>query len=168
MNRKQAIKQRILSELEKQDVLSDPRNNMMSFTSGIRLAKKIVSEIEVDQQPISLTDLLGWEEEVEYKVNNNIMKISNNGLEIYDDEEEWFDLFDGYWTNDNIIKLRNAKKAEPKRYYAKIKGTNIYINHIDYIWGSFTTLENRAINMPKTEWNELGINDTNADFEEVD
>lgn len=116
MNRQEAIKQRILSELEKEDVMSDPRNNTMNFTSGIRLAKKIVSEVEVDQQPITLAEFLGWEEEVEYDVGpfyGGINRVKDGRLEQ--------SIGDGEWVNARlsltpvrINKLRQAKKVEKK------------------------------------------------------
>lgn len=220
----------------------------------------LFDEVEKLRQPPTLADFLGWEEGVEYKVINNFMKITNDGLEVYDDEEEWFDLWDGYWTNNNIIELRNAQKAEPKlkayhvkdeysydclmeeleeqgymwvsgdkptecyhanfsyfiftendktitkdtflrcledfnkeygdeyelieyhkeepKFYARYKGSiNLYqdYNYYNYLaWKGVCVISDKGevfdsiIQMTKTEWNKLGINDTNADFEEVE
>ncbi|MFL8888669.1 hypothetical protein [Helcococcus kunzii] len=250
MNRQEAIKQRILSELEKEDVMSDPRNNTMNFTSGIRLAKKIVSEVEVDQQPVSLADFLGWEEEVEYGAG-----IYEGGIHRVKDGRLEQSIGDGRWVNARlsltpvkIKKLRNAQKVKTKKayhvkdeyslhelikelkeqgalvdinlrddfrkgyiylfvddenhinsythsrfledydiieyhkeepkFYARYKGSiNLYqdYNYYNYLaWKGVCVISDKGevfdsiIQMTKPEWNELGINDTNADFEEVE
>ena len=62
-------------------------------------------------------------------------------------------------------------------YYAKIKGWEIlggdfkwvYLeNSKELIIGDVTFPDDETEVMTKEEWNELGINDTNADFEEVE
>ncbi|QUY64278.1 hypothetical protein GUI37_01585 [Helcococcus kunzii] len=103
------------------------------------------------------TELDAWrdyeEEIIIYCTNEKKLRFSD--LAYYKDKEK-----DNY----DLVKYH---KEEPL-HYAKIKGTEIYMNDIDYTWGGFTTIEGRAIQMAKTDWNKLGINDTNADFEEVD
>lgn len=68
-------------------------------------------------------------------------------------------------------------KEEP-RYYARYKGSiNLYqdYNYYNYLaWKGVCVISDKGevfdsiIQMTKTEWNKLGINDTNADFEEVE
>lgn len=71
--------------------------------------------------------------------------------------------------------LIEYKKEEPK-FYAKIKGWELIKNddgdcywHKDKnpIHGVYPWDRHEASIYTKTEWNKLGINDTNADFEEV-
>lgn len=170
MTRDELIKQRILSELEKEDIMSDPRNNTMNFTSGIRLAKKIVSKVEVDQPP-TLADLLGWEERQEYEYRTGVILMVDNG-KIYFKSDEcssgWCNYtFYGY----EIEDLRQAKKVEPK-YYAKIKGWEVFND--GYYWNYDEEKKYFFINSKyetertKSQWAELGINEDNADFERVE
>lgn len=70
--------------------------------------------IDYLEEPITLSDFLGWQEGVEYKLDGDILKITDNALEIYDKNEEYFDFCDYYWTNNIIKELRQAKKVEKK------------------------------------------------------
>ena len=73
-------------------------------------------------------------------------------------------------------------EVEEQLYYAKIKGWELTTNE-NVFWNYCSTIFNPIFSrlrvnnkedkdlvktkMTKEEWNELGINDTNADFEEV-
>lgn len=78
----------------------------------------------------------------------------------------------------DTYELIEYHKEEPK-YYAKIKGTELLQKQTDLRFFYFTPIQNGIVLYDKSykkeqqirtkeEWNELGINDTNADFEEVD
>ena len=71
----------------------------------------------------------------------------------------------------NAEKLRNATKYEPLQY-AKIKGWELIPSGYCYFGlDDNHDLEIKdacdAYEFTKKEWNELGINDKNADFEEA-
>lgn len=70
--------------------------------------------IERLKEPVTLAEFLGWEEGVEYDFGGDIMRITDDALELYDNVEEYFDFCDYYWTNKNINELRKAKKVETK------------------------------------------------------
>lgn len=67
---------------------------------------------------------------------------------------------------------------EELKFYARYKGSiNLYqdYNYYNYLaWKGVCVISDKGevfdsiIQMTKSEWSELGINDTNADFEEVD
>lgn len=76
-----------------------------------------------------------------------------------------------------IYDIIEYHKEEPK-FYARYKGSiNLYqdYNYYNYLaWKGVCVISDKGevfdsiIQMTKPEWNELGINDTNADFEEVE
>ena len=65
-------------------------------------------------------------------------------------------------------------------YYARMKGSNLVMDDIYTYWRKVLGVSKLGLGckqhedvlvktkMTKEEWNELGINDTNADFEEVE
>lgn len=65
-------------------------------------------------------------------------------------------------------------------YYARMKGSNLVMDDIYTYWRKALGVSKLGLGckqhgdvlvktkMTKEEWNELGINDTNADFEEVE
>lgn len=71
-------------------------------------------------------------------------------------------------------------KIEGPLYYALIKGHELVVDGGDKYWdfdtsngdvfpsNRFSTYGAYTIEMSKSEWNELGINDSNADFVKVD
>lgn len=145
------------------------------------LEDQIEQSTPVKEKPITLVDFLGWEEGVSYDVG-----IYDGGIHRVKDGRLEQSIGGGQWVNARlsltpveINKLRQAKKVESKCCYAKIKGwelvTNanrIYWNRSDYCNSVFVNdisePEGFTIKLTKSEWNKLGINDTNADFEEVE
>lgn len=74
---------------------------------------------------------------------------------------------------------RQAKNIEDKKYYAKIKGVNLLNAQTDLKFFYFTKVKDGLVLcsklhrekgqvFTKQEWNKLGINDKNADFEIVE
>lgn len=150
------------------------------------LEKRGYEDIHVRQalerlkEPITLAEFIGWEEGVSYDVG-----IYDGGIHRVKDGRLEQSIGGGQWVNARlsltpveINKLRQAKKVEPKCYYAKIKGwevvtdsNRIYWNRNDYCNSVFVNDISEpggfTIKLTKSEWNKLGINDTNADFEEV-
>ena len=71
-----------------------------------------------------------------------------------------------------MYEIIDYHKEEPK-YYAKINGWELLGNDICYFYQSsdkyiYLTSEKYAGRLTKEEWAELGINDSNADFEELE
>lgn len=142
--------------------------------------KGLIHEAEKLREPATLADVLGWEVRVLYEDLNGFtyrLKEPNELQEYHDEIETWSYLELG-WSNYTIDLLRNAKKVEDKKYYAKIKGWEKVSESESYYWTlaecrnnlfiSYKTEEpNYMTKFTKEEWAELGITDENADFEEV-
>lgn len=88
------------------------------------------------KQPITLTDFLGWEENVEYKLWDERYKIIDNRLYYFDDRyNEWtISIF-----NKEFIDFQQAKKIQPRKYYLKLKDKycNFYGISIDFDYLNF-------------------------------
>lgn len=70
------------------------------------------------KQPITLTDFLGWEEDVEYNCRGERYKMMDNKLYCFDDRyNEWTTSF----FYEEIIKFQQTKKIQPKKYYLRLK-----------------------------------------------
>ena len=132
----------------------------------------LMHEAEKWRYPITLADFLGWEEGVEYRRGGNILKVEGNHLL---DKRPDGKFYNTTCSTAELIDLRNATKCEPK-YYAKIKGWELFADFVGTkYWGvvsshgrlGFVSVDD-AISITKDEWNELGISDKNADFEEVE
>lgn len=135
--------------------------------------KKVFNDVEQLRQPITLADFLGWEEGVEYEFAGKVYKTQNNTL--YERVVNSINSFlpAHIVVNNTIIsKLKQAEKVEEKKYYAKIKGWELLGSDICCFYQAsdkniYLTSKKYADYLIKSEWNKLGINDTNADFEEV-
>ena len=214
----------------------------------------LFDEAEKLCQPITLTEFLGWEEEVVYRRGGSYFKIEGNHLLHKGHSGKWVNMNLQTW---ELIDLRQATKVEPKlkayhvtdeysynelmkeleeqgykwifdckpttgigwemyegnvvihceknknlsyssisyhniyvkdkydlieykkeepKYYARIKGWE-KVSSEKYYWNVITEYKHIFVSdkgnagvyitqTTKTEWNKLGINDTNADFEE--
>ncbi|MFM1525250.1 MULTISPECIES: hypothetical protein [Helcococcus] len=144
------------------------------------LDDEITEIIEALEKEITLADFLGWEEGVEYEVFGKKLIIKDDGVWFISEGNLRFST-DISWSKHNITTLRQAKKVKPKKYYAKIKGWEIHVDNRKVYWrGNIITkktlvgfndtsnLQDYTPVLTKTEWNKLGINYTNADFEEVE
>lgn len=70
---------------------------------------------------ITLAEFLGWEEGVEYDVDGVRYKIENERI-----NESPYSPFNLLPIQMNAYKnFQNAKRIEPKKYYAKIKGADL-------------------------------------------
>ena len=79
----------------------------------------------------------------------------------------------------NAVMFGYEVEQEPL-YYARMKGSNLVMDDIYTYWSKALGVSKLGLGckqhedvlvktkMTKEEWNELGINDTNADFEEVE
>ncbi len=249
MNRKEAIE--ILKEIA--------RNPLTINESHLKREEAI----RVLEEPLTLADFLGWEENVEYRRGGNYLKIEGNHLLHKGHSGKWVNMNLQTW---ELIDLRQATKIEPKlkayhvtdeysykclmeeleeqgylfdynsygskkptelryklpygtrgyiyivghediswnsdfntstpniyndenydlieyhkeepKFYAKVKGTD-ELNCVNVYWHFDTYEELLSVSdkdntecyitlMTKTEWHKLGINDTNADFVEVE
>ena len=131
--------------------------------------------------PSTLAEFLGWEEDVEYGDEEGALFMIIDGGLHYKPEvrcRSW-NPYPMSLRDDEFGRLRKFKKnpPKPKLYYAKIKGWELVASGGKYFGHSkndgdlfvfnkhgYRTMEN-IHTMP--EWNALGVNDTNADFEEV-
>ena len=136
--------------------------------------KGLMDEAEKLRYPITLAEFLGWEEGVAYRRGGNILKVDGNHLL---DKRPNGKFHNTNCSTAELIDLRNATKYELK-YYAKVKGWELMKYSESLYWNYYkkndavfmSSSENTDICksiLTKDEWNELGINDTNADFEEV-
>ena len=126
-----------------------------------------------EEHAIQLVSQVGW--------GNGLYKSMSNFEREHDEERVGYVL-------DNKTKLFHAilfgyEVEQEPIYYAKIKGWNL-TNNKDVFWNYRSVLlspmfsrlyfgDKESDNIVKTkltkeEWNELGVNDTNADFEEVE
>ena len=125
-----------------------------------------------EEHAIQLISQVGW--------GNELYKSMSNLKREHDEERVGYVL-------DNKIKLFHAilfgyeVEKEPL-YYAKIKGWELAASESSF-WNYRSVVESPALprlcsggkeedvftktRMTKSEWNALGIDDTNADFEEV-
>ena len=92
-------------------------------------------------------------------------------------------IFD-WFTNDKeraiVATLYGYEIEQEPSYYARMKGSNLVMDDIYTYWRKALGVSKLGLGckqhedvlvktkMTKEEWNELGINDTNADFEEVE
>lgn len=129
--------------------------------------------VETLKQPPTLCDFLGWEEGQEYEYRTvDILMLDNGKIYIKND------MCPSGWCNytffgNQIEDLRQAKKVEPKKYYAKIKidmGKKYLFTHEETIRSGkkASSIRDERYVKTKQQWAELGINDRNADFEEVE
>ena len=127
------------------------------------------------QQPPTLAEFLGWEEGVEYRRGGNILKVEGNHLL---DKRPDGKFYNTICSTAELIDLRNATKYEP-RYRAKVKGWELIENNKFMYWiadneegdvfiGTSSPDSRFQTRLAIREWNELGINDKNADFEEAE
>lgn len=120
------------------------------------LEKRGYEDIHVRQalerlkEPMTLAEFLGWEEGIEYDVG-----VYNGGIHRVKDGRLEQSIGDGQWVNARlsltpvtIENLRQAKKVEPKPKAYRGKDEYSYLT--------------------KSEMNKLGIDDSNAAFEEVE
>lgn len=123
-----------------------------------------------EEHAIQLVSQVGW--------GNGLYKSMSNFEREHDEERVGYVL-------DNKTKLFHAilfgyeVEKEPL-YYAKMKGSNLVMDEIYTYWNKQKGnsklglgLKNSTditikTKMPKFEWQSLGINDTNADFEAVE
>ena len=103
-------------------------------------------------------------------------------IESYKQEEDAYSNPENGWISGFIEDLKNLVEKEPL-YCALIKGHELIADEGDWTckyWkfdtsGGYVSPSNRfsthgrfLIEMSKSEWNKLGINDSNADFVEVE
>lgn len=144
----------------------------------LRQAKKVKKKAYHVKDDYSYNCLMKELEEQGFNMNFKNNPFSFEG-EIYIWEEKNNKL--GF----SIIKLNKIlekydlieyHKEEPK-YYAKVKGWEL-VDSSDIYWNRYDGYPNLVINntreskgytikLTKSEWNNLGINESNADFEEV-
>ncbi|MFL8888916.1 hypothetical protein [Helcococcus kunzii] len=138
----------------------------------------LFDEIEKLRQPPTLAEFLGWEEDAEYRCGDDKFKIMDN--ELYIRNYTIRDWIDAYNVNINRFEqLRQAKQVKSKKYYAKIKGWELVTNSSHIYWNrkddchrvfvnDIRETKGFTIKLTKSEWSDLGINDSNADFVEVE
>lgn len=149
---------------------------------GENKVNELCEAVEILEQPITLVEFLGWEEGETYKVGwDGIreMSITDDEILIRKAGTKTKVTWDSQRNLPFLLNLfRNAEKVDKTKYYAKIKGWELAEGNIKY-WnytrfdnclylntnshnGSYETI------FTKSEWNELGIDETNADFEEIE
>ena len=85
---------------------------------GQKQKQNLEDIIKYLKQPITLTDYLGWEEDVEYDCRGEQYKIIDNQLYYFDCRyNEWIlSIF-----NEDFIEFQQAKKIQPEKYYLILK-----------------------------------------------
>lgn len=133
--------------------------------------KGLMHEAEKLRYPITLAEFLGWEEGEEYEdYAGNKYRYHNGKIERCDSYGHWASI-SYIWRDENLNELRSYKKVEDIKYYAKIKGWEL-ISSTYCHFGLDDLSELEVVDridgyrLSKSEWNELGITDKNADFEE--
>ena len=138
----------------------------------------IVEALERLEQPLTLADFLGWEEGIEYRRGGNILKVEDNHLL---DKRPNGKFYNTNCSTAELIDLRNATKYEPL-YYAKIKGwSNPKLRELQIYWNCYGEEGEVMVTIggahedgtfrtkfTKAQWAELGINEANADFGQVE
>lgn len=157
------------------------KNNLCT-ESERQLLSEIFDEVEILRQPISLADFLGWEENVEYGSLNKILyKIIKNNLYYFDKKVGKWRLSCYTFCDDcHILQLRKCEKNKEKKYYAKIKCWSLLTNENIYLTyhnpSKCLSLQDKDCSISSDfivsntldKWKNLGIDETNADFEEVE
>lgn len=110
MNRKDAIKG-----------LKNIRNVPSMFIN-----ETIKDLVEALEKPLTLADLLGWEEGVEYESDGHRFKVKNDSLTILERNDDYWGDFDYSWDIKNINWLRQATKVEPKLKACHVKDEYSY------------------------------------------
>lgn len=154
MNRKEVIK-------KAKEILNESDN----------LTRELKEILEFFSNPtITLADFLGLEEGNSYKRRGEVYKIKGNHILKLKGNSKWYYVNLPLWS---LLDLRQAAKTESKKYYAKVKGWELLGSDICCFYQAsdkniYLTSKKYADYLIKTEWNKLGINDSNADFEEVE
>ena len=173
--------------MNREEIIVKIQNNINKFYKNCKsiienereLLSEIFDDVEKLRRPVTLAEFLGWEEDVEYEFFDKTLykAIDNNLYSFNTTTKEWyFTSFD--FCNYDISQLRQAKKVEQNKFYAKVKGADLINNNKKY-WNvdtknSYLYVGNQmethrfTILLTKEEWNKLGINDSNADFEVVE
>ena len=140
----------------------------------VKIPKWFAEEIEIykSSRIFDLEDLITYLSPCRY--HDTYQRYRKNNFKFSESQFQYI--------HDNFTKCIRAilddYEIEERRYYAKVKGSNLVCNdsiYWSYKQGSkrFTLLDNtsssafkKIFTMP--EWNKLGINKSNADFEEVE
>ena len=69
------------------------------------------------KQPLTLTEFLGWEEDTEYRHQDNIFRANNDSVEKYIEQDDKWVIVCDKWSAVNVNQLRNAEKVEHKKKY---------------------------------------------------
>ena len=124
-----------------------------------------------------------WFEEnkwdLEYEIYNVITEIFSKDSSEYSKIEQWFDS--NFWNGKNnypietVVRMQDGYTIEKEPLYsAKVKGTDDLPTGFDKYFGIIDRQVVSPSWYPKpmtytmSEWNEVGINKTNADFDEVE
>ena len=147
-----------------------------AFLDVINALEGKENPLEYIETDITLAEFLGWEERTEYKASEDKFLLKDDYLLYWNFAyDDWLPA-DGVSLN-RLQELRDAKKIESKKYYAKIKGAelidkeNVYWNwdnnQRSLFVGGKCSVSEFLTKFTKEKWASIGINDTNADFEEV-
>lgn len=110
--------------------------NIIEKTNNRELKMDIEEIICMLEQPITLADFLGWDEEQEYGYNDTIYKIINS--KIYARKINDPKVYETLLPINLFKTLKRASKIKSKKYYLKLKrdifvffneDINIYINY---------------------------------------
>lgn len=123
MTREEAIKVLKKKMYEEADEITIEHLDGSQCMRTINIDLEMKEAIEVLEQPMTLAEFLGWEEDVEYKKGENIVWMISGG-QLYIKsirENDWYKA--SYeWNESDIERLRAYKKAEKKETKEELLG----------------------------------------------
>lgn len=121
------------------------------------------------KQPISLADFLGWEEDIEYDNLGKRYKMISNKLYYFNNvSNEWTtSVFNEKF--EEFIEFQQAKKAQPKKYYLRLKDKycNFYGISEDFDYLNFNKKINRFFISNSASFEEYQVQFTLEEIEEA-
>ena len=119
------------------------------------------------KQPITLTDFLGWKEDVEYDYRGEQYKIFDNQLYYFDNRyNEWItSIF-----NEEFIGFQQAKKIQPEKYYLRLKGKYCKFYGIakNFVYLNFDTKTNTFFLAGSKKYKYYETQFTKEEIEEIE
>ena len=98
--------------------------NIIEKSNNKELKEDIEEIIYNLEQPITLADFLGWDEEQEYEYNDKIIKIINNKL--YSKSRNESKFYETLLPLNCFESLKKASKLDLQKYYLKFKEPTLF------------------------------------------
>lgn len=145
------------------------RKETIERTQELVATEEINKCLEVLRQPITLAELLCWEEDIEYENLGKRYKMINNKLYYFNNvSNRWItSAFNEKF--DEFIEFQQAKKIQPKKYYLKLKEKyrNFYGFTKDFDYLNFYKNTNYFFISNSTSFDEYQTQFTLEEIEEI-